>query len=81
MSDNMKENTVKTEENAAKAEGSGRKKAESKEISYLIKVKNNSNFCGVGAGGVQFAQGKAVIKSPRMARWFEEHEGYDVTQQ
>lgn len=46
--------------------------------SWVVKVKNNLNFCGIGAGGVQFANGKAVVDSGRMAEWFQEHDGYEV---
>lgn len=46
---------------------------------YIVKVKNNPNFCGQGAGGVQFANGEAKVTSERMAAWFKEHEGYEVT--
>ena len=49
-----------------------------KEKSYIVTVKNNPNFVGIGAGGVQFAQGKAEVKSERMANWFREHDGYEV---
>lgn len=52
--------------------------AAKKEKSFIVKVKNNSEFCGIGAGGVQFANGKAVMKSERMAEWFREHDGYEV---
>ena len=45
---------------------------------YIVKVKNNANFCGKGAGGVQFANGKAENVSERMANWFREHPGYEV---
>jgi len=45
---------------------------------YIVKVKNNENFCGKGAGGVQFAYGKAENVSERMAKWFKEHPGYEV---
>ena len=45
---------------------------------YTVKVKNNPEFCGIGAGGVQFANGEAHITSDRMAAWFREHEGYEV---
>ena len=48
---------------------------------YTIKVKNNPAFCGIGAGGVQFANGEAHIISDRMAAWFREHEGYEVIEQ
>lgn len=52
--------------------------AAKKEKSFIVKVKNNAEFCGIGAGGVQFANGKAVMKSERMAEWFREHDGYEV---
>jgi hypothetical protein len=45
---------------------------------YIVTVKNNPNFCGKGAGGVQFANGKAEINSDRMANWFKTHSGYIV---
>nr|DAL40875.1 MAG TPA_asm: hypothetical protein [Caudoviricetes sp.] len=47
---------------------------------YEIKVVGNTEFCGVGAGGVQFAYGKAQITGGRMVDWFREHEGYEVTE-
>ena len=47
---------------------------------YEVKVASNPEFCGIGAGGVQFAYGKAQITGGRMADWFREHEGYDVTE-
>ena len=46
---------------------------------YIVKVKDNPSFCGIGAGGVQFANGQAQISSDRMAAWFREHNGYEVT--
>lgn len=49
-----------------------------KATGYVVKVKNNPNFCGKGAGGVQFANGQATITSDRMANWFKEHPGYTV---
>lgn len=52
-----------------------------KEKSWVIKVTNNPEYCGVGAGGIQFANGQAVIKSARMAEWFKEHKGYSVAEQ
>ena len=45
---------------------------------YIVTVKNNPQFCGKGAGGVQFANGKAEIDSDRMANWFKNHPGYIV---
>ena len=57
------------------------KKNENKAKSYTVEVKNNPNFVGIGAGGVQFAQGKAEGVSERMAAWFKEHPGYIVTEE
>ncbi len=51
---------------------------EKKAKTYTVKVVNNPSYCGIGAGGVQFANGQAVIDSERMAAWFKEHEGYKV---
>lgn len=48
---------------------------------YVIEVKNNPDFCGIGAGGVQFANGTARTESARMAAWFAEHPGYTVTKE
>lgn len=45
---------------------------------YIVKVKNNPDFCGIGAGGVQFSYGEAKVKSERMVAWFREHKGYTV---
>lgn len=59
-----------------------KEQAESKKTgSWLVKVSNNPDYCGIGAGGIQFAYGQAVVKSERMARWFKEHPGYEVTEQ
>ena len=46
---------------------------------YIVKVKNNPNFCGVGAGGAQFANGEARVTSERLANWFKARPGYVVT--
>lgn len=56
------------------------KKATNKTTKYLVKVSGNPDFVGIGAGGVQFSYGEATIESPRMAAWFKEHEGYEVTE-
>lgn len=42
-------------------------------------VTSNENYCGIGAGGVQFAYGKAVIEEGNLADWYREHKGYEVT--
>lgn len=36
------------------------------------------NFCGIGAGGVQFAYGKAEVNEGWILNWYREH-GYKVT--
>ena len=47
---------------------------------YIVSVDNNPEYCGIGAGGAQFAHGKANITSDRLASWFKEHNGYTVTE-
>lgn len=49
-----------------------------KEKSWMVIIPGNPDYCGVGAGGIQFANGQALIKSGRMAEWFKEHKGYKV---
>ena len=56
------------------------KAAETQVKNYVIKVTTNPDYCGIGAGGVQFANGEAHITSERMAEWFREHEGSEVTE-
>lgn len=53
-------------------------KTESEPTGWTVSVNNNAAYCGIGAGGVQFANGKAEITSKRMADWFTEHDGYTV---
>ena len=56
-----------------------KKAAETTEVKkFRIKVKSNPNFCGIDAGGIQFAHGEAVINNDYMANWFREHDGYEV---
>lgn len=45
---------------------------------FLVKVEVNPNYCGIDAGGVQFANGQAIIGEGIMVQWFREHEGYSV---
>lgn len=54
------------------------KKSAKNVVGYEITIPGNPDFCGVDAGGVQFAYGKAQIEGGRMVEWFREHEGYDV---
>lgn len=48
---------------------------------YIIKVESNPTFCGIDAGGVQFANGQAIINECPLVEWFREHEGYSVTEE
>ncbi len=67
---------------AAKAEAKTEAKTEKMEgKKWLVTVDDAPEYCGIGAGGVQFANGQALIESERMAAWFEEHDGYTVTEQ
>ena len=49
-------------------------------MKYKVKITSNPNYCGIGAGSCQFANGECVIENQRMANWFKEHEGYEVTE-
>ena len=53
------------------------KKAENVKV-YTVTVKGKPDYCGVGAGGTQFAHGEAQITSERLAEWFRNHKGYEV---
>ena len=48
---------------------------------YIIKVENNPAYCGIGAGGVQFANGQAVINECPLVGWYKEHAGYVVEEE
>lgn len=45
---------------------------------YVIKVESNPSFCGIDAGGVQFANGEAIVEESPLLNWFREHDGYCV---
>ena len=45
---------------------------------YVITVKGKPNYNGIGAGGVQFAYGKATVAGGTIVNWCKEHEGYQV---
>lgn len=47
---------------------------------YVIRVETNPTFCGIDAGGIQFANGQAVIDECPLVEWFRTHEGYSVTE-
>lgn len=53
-------------------------KTKNKVKGYTITVENNPNYNGIGAGGVQFAYGKAVIAGGTIVNWYKEHHGYKV---
>lgn len=48
---------------------------------YIIKVEKNPAYCGIGAGGVQFANGQAVINECPLVNWYKEHAGYVVEEE
>ena len=52
----------------------------SAEKQFKITIEGNPNYCGIDAGGVQFAYGSAIITDGRMVDWFKEHDGYIVTE-
>lgn len=47
---------------------------------YNVKVVSNPDFCGIDVGGIQFAHGEAEVTDKRLVNWFNEHEGYEVTE-
>lgn len=49
-----------------------------KETVYIVETPVK-NFVGTGAGGVQFAYGKAEVRPGWVLDWFKEH-GYKVTE-
>lgn len=52
-------------------------KVENTEKVYIVETPVKG-FCGAGAGGVQFAYGKAEVNEGWVLDWFREH-GYKVT--
>ena len=77
MADTNKKPETKGEQNANETAEETKKKAPKKVKTFTVTVENN--FTGVGAGGVAFANGKAVGVNERMAEWFKNHKGYSVT--
>ena len=78
----VNEAVAKVQKAKEEAEAKAAEKAKAKNTTrkYVVKVIDNPSFCGIGAGGVQFANGEAHISSDRMAAWFKEHNGYEVTE-
>lgn len=56
------------------------KKNQEDKKQYKIEVIGKPSYCGIGAGGVQFANGFAVIGEGTLVNWFKEHKGYTVTE-
>lgn len=54
------------------------KKTDKRVKGYTITVKGRPNYSGVGAGGVQFAYGKATVAGGSIVDWYREHDGYQV---
>lgn len=54
------------------------KKNEKNVKGYVITVNGRPNYNGIGAGGVQFAYGKATIAGGTIVNWYREHAGYTV---
>lgn len=52
------------------------KKTDEAPKKYLVKTPVE-NFCGVGAAGVQFSYGQAVVNEGWVCDWYKEH-GYTV---
>lgn len=77
----MEQADVSVESAAVKQADVAVESAAAKPKSWIVSVINGSTYCGIGAGGVQFANGRAEITSKRMADWFKEHEGYNVIEQ
>jgi len=77
MADTNKKPETKGEQNTNETAEETKKKTPKKAKTFTVTVENN--FTGVGAGGVAFANGKAVGVNERMAEWFRNHKGYSVT--
>lgn len=45
---------------------------------WIVKVDGKPAYCGIGACGLQFANGKAETVDARAAAWYREHAGYTV---
>ena len=56
-----------------------RKKTENSTAKVFIVEAPVKDFCGVGAAGIHFANGKAEVREGWVLDWFREH-GYKVTE-
>ena len=48
-----------------------------KELKKYIVSTPVKNYCGIGAGGIQFAYGKAEVCEGTVLEWYREH-GYGI---
>lgn len=55
-----------------------KKEGQKKTKLFEIRVTDNPDCCEVGAGGIQFAHGKAELGECPLLGWYREHEGYEV---
>lgn len=53
--------------------------ARKKELKVYIVKTPVENYCGVGAGGIQFAHGQAEVCEGWLLDWFREH-GYEAVE-
>lgn len=56
-----------------------KKKTENPTANVFIVEAPVKDFCGVGAAGIHFANGKAEVREGWVLDWFREH-GYKVTE-
>ena len=52
-------------------------KKEAKAVRQFVVKTNDPKYCGVGAGGVQFAYGQAVVNEGWVLDWYRK-KGYKV---
>ena len=53
-------------------------KAHQKPSQWTVKVSGKPQYCGIGACGLQFANGEATTTDARAAAWYRERDGYIV---
>ena len=54
------------------------KKIEENRVKIYIVETPVPNYVGIGAGGIQFAYGKAEVPQGRVLDWYKEH-GYKIS--
>lgn len=55
------------------------KNNKAKDLKKYIVTTPVKNYCGIGAGGIQFAYGKAEVCEGTVLEWYREH-GYGVAE-